>query len=141
MKIKKLIYWFLPVAALMLQMVLFNIIDLMLNSKQPAAVADALEDFALLIWSIFFVMIGYIVALIYKNVGFKGIVLVYTILFFFALEVFVDTKAVINYDFTTDTIRFFIIRCMKRIIMWNSYPVILSILLHWYSKRIVYPED
>lgn len=66
MKIKKLIYWFLPVAALMLQMVLFNIIDLMLNSKQPAAVADALEDFALLIWFIFFVMIGYIVALIYK---------------------------------------------------------------------------
>lgn len=141
MKIKKLIYWFLPVAALMLQMVLFNIIDLMLNSKQPAAVADALEDFALLIWSIFFVMIGYIVALIYKNVGFKGIVLVYTILFFFALEVFVDTKAVINYDFTTNTIWFFIIRCMKRIIMWNSYPVILSVLLHWYSKRIVYPED
>lgn len=141
MKIKKLIYWFLPVAALMLQMVLFNIIDLMLNSKQPAAVADALEDFALLIWFIFFVMIGYIVALIYKNVGFKGIVLVYTILFFFALEVFVDTKAVINYDFTTNTIWFFIIRCMKRIIMWNSYPVILSILLHWYSKRIVYPED
>lgn len=141
MKIKKLIYWFLPVAALMLQMVLFNIIDLMLNSKQPAAVADALEDFALLIWFIFFVMIGYIVALIYKNVGFKGIVLVYTILFFFALEVFVDTKAVINYDFTTNTIWFFIIRCMKRIIMWNSYPVILSVLLHWYSKRIVYPED
>lgn len=141
MKIKKLIYWFLPVAALMLQMVLFNIIDLMLNSKQPAAVADALEDFALLIWSIFFVMIGYIVALIYKNVGFKGIVLVYTILFFFALEVFVDTKAVINYDFTTNTIWFFIIRCIKRIIMWNSYPVILSVLLHWYSKRIVYPED
>lgn len=143
MKTKKLIYWILPVFALLLQIGIFKFLDLVLG-HEPASPspADILGNILLFILAVFLVVVGYLIVLIYQKAGFKNIVLVYAILFFFSLGVFVDAKAVINYDYTTiNTIWTVIVSCLERIWIWDSYPIILSVLLYWYSKKIVYPEE
>ena len=143
MKTKKLIYWILPVIALIFQVGIFKFLDLVFdlepNSPSPA---DILGDILLFILDIFLILIGYLIAHLYKRTRYKSIVLVYGILFFFSLGVLVDSKAVINYDYTaTNAIWGVVVSCIKRIWIWSSYPIILSVLLYWYSKRIVYPEE
>lgn len=142
MKTKKLIYWLLPIVALMLQIGIFSIIDLVLKNDDPGPVPPVLGYILMSILVVFVALVGYIITYLYRKLRYKSIILVYGILFFFSLEVLVDSNTVINYDYTTKgAVWDVIINCMKGIFVWNSYPVILSILLHWYSKRIVYPED
>lgn len=143
MKTKKLIYWILPAVALIFQVGIFKFLDLVFslepNSPSPA---DILGNILLFILGVFLILIGYLIAYLYKKTKYKSIILVYGILFFFSLGVLVDSKAIIHYDYSaTNAIWGVIVSCIKSIWIWNSYPIILSVLLYWYSKRIVYPEE
>lgn len=143
MIIKKIIYWLLPIAALMLQMGLFKCVDFIFRLESfPPSLFAAITYILLYILAVFLVLVGYLIAYIYKIAMYKSIVLVYSMLFFFALEILIESKRYINYDYSTeDAIWIVVVSCLKGILIWNSYPVILSVLLHWYSKKIVYPED
>ena len=48
-----------------------------------------------------------------------------------------DYKHVIEYDYTTkDAVYKVVTGCLRSLFIWTSYPVILSGLFHWYSKKV-----
>lgn len=141
-KTKKLIYWLLPVFALILQVGFMEFLSFVLQLKpSPPSPFDFLGTILLGILVILLILIGYLIACLYKRMEYKSIVLVYAVLFFFALEVLITSPKLIHHDFGTEyDIWGVVVLCMEGIFIWNLYPVILSVLLYQYSKKIVYPN-
>lgn len=134
----KAIYWLLPVIAMAIQVGLLNLLDFILRHEpsppDPFGVAGVI---LLAIVMIFVVLIGYFVTYLYERLKYEKIVLVYAILAFFVCDVLMDYKYVLEYDYTTkDAVYKVVIRCLGDLFMWTLYPVILSGLLHWYSKKV-----
>lgn len=83
MKTKKLIYWILPAVALIFQVGIFKFLDLVFNLEpNPPSPADILGNILLFILGVFLILIGYLIAYLYKKTKYKSIILVYGILFF-----------------------------------------------------------
>lgn len=139
----KAIYWWLPVIAMAIQAGLFNLLDFIFRheSSSPAPLG-IFGDILLAIVMIFVVLIGYFVAYLYERLKYEKMVLVYAVLAFFVCEVLMEYKHVIEYDYTTkNAVYNIVVECLGSILVWTSYPVILSGLLHWYSKKVPYVDE
>ena len=134
----KAIYWWLPVIAMAMQVGLFNWLDFILRHEpSPPAPFGIAGDILLAVVMIFVVLIGYFVTYLYERLKYEKIVLVYAILAFFVCEVLMDYKYVIEYNYMAkDAVYKVVVGCLGSVLVWTSYPVILSGLLHWYSKKV-----